>query len=241
MAELAYREVYAMNRSEARKQLVRTYLESGNVSAPARLWHTSRQVVRKWVARYREQGDAGLEDLSHRPQHAPRQTASDVEQAVCAARQQTHLGRQRLALYLQAQGLSLSPHTVRRILRRYGYQRQRRRRQSVYLALWAWEVEQPCSLLQVDVKDVRDKGALGARPVAHLGRQRLPRYQWAACDGRTRLRFLAYSHTLGTTHGLTFLLLVLTWLRAFGVQTPVAFQTDWGTEFGGATPSGWPH
>ena len=26
MAELAYREVYAMNRSEARKQLVRTYL-----------------------------------------------------------------------------------------------------------------------------------------------------------------------------------------------------------------------
>jgi len=153
MAELVYREVCAMKRSEARKQLVRTYLESGNVSAPARLWHTSRQVVRKWVARYREQGDTGLEDLSHRPQHAPRQTASDVEQAVCAA-------RQRLALYLQAQGLSLSPHTVRRILRRYGYQRQRRRRQSVYPALWAWEVGQLFSLLQVDVKDVRDKGAL---------------------------------------------------------------------------------
>ena len=55
MAELAYREVYAMNRSEARKQLVRTYLETGSVSATARLWHTSRQVVRKWVTRYREQ------------------------------------------------------------------------------------------------------------------------------------------------------------------------------------------
>ena len=236
MAELAYREVYAMNRLEARKQLVRTYLETGSVSATARLWHTSRQVVRKWVTRYREQGDAGLADLSRRPRHSPRQTASDVEQAVLTAHRQTHLGRQRLALYLRAHGIELSPHTIRHILRRSGCQRQRRRRQSVYPALWAWEVEQPFSLLQVDVKDIRDKGALGTPHVTHLGRQHLPRYQWTACDGRTRLRFLAYSYTLSTTHGLTFLLLVLTWLRAFGVQTPVVFQTDWGTEFGGDNP-----
>ena len=140
MAELAYREVYAMNRSGARKKLVRTDLETGSVSATARYWHTSRQVVRKWVARYREQGDAGLADLSRRPRRSPRQTASDVEQAVWAARQQTHLGR-----------------------------------------------------------------------------QRLPRYQWAACDGRTRLRFLAYSHALSTTRGLTFLLLVPDCAQTTGV------------------------
>ena len=112
MAELAYREVYAMNRVEARKRLLRTVQETGSIRQTARLWHTSRQVVRKW----------------------------------------------------------------------------------------------------------------------------LPRYQWTACDGRTRLRFLAFSHTLSTTHGLAFLLLVLSWLRAWGVHTPVAFQSDWGVEFGGDNP-----
>jgi hypothetical protein len=47
MAELAYREIYAMNAVEARERLVRSYQELGSISATARLWHTSRQVVRK--------------------------------------------------------------------------------------------------------------------------------------------------------------------------------------------------
>ena len=51
MADLAYREVYAMDRVEARKHLGQTYRETGSISKTARLWHTSRQVVRKWVRR----------------------------------------------------------------------------------------------------------------------------------------------------------------------------------------------
>ena len=67
MAELAYREVYAMNAVEARKRLVRSYQELGSIRATAQLWHTSRQVVRKWVARYQAEGEAGREDRSRRP------------------------------------------------------------------------------------------------------------------------------------------------------------------------------
>jgi hypothetical protein len=91
-------------------------------------------------------------------------------------------------------------------------------------------VDEPFALIQSDVKDVHAKGSLGTQHTTHLRRQHLPRYQWTACDGRTRMRFLAFSHTLNRTHGLAFLIRVLRWLRAFGVATSVTFQTDWGEE-----------
>ncbi len=92
------------------------------------------------------------------------------------------------------------------------------------------------SLQDPEGKDILDKGALGTQRTTHLRRQGLPRYQWTACDGRTRLRFLAYSHRIHRTNGLAFMILVLMWLRAFAIQTPVTFQTDWGQEFGGDNP-----
>jgi hypothetical protein len=153
---------------------------------------------------------------------------------VLQARQETGLGRRRLALYLQRRGVFLSPHTIRHILRRHGCPSRRQRRQSVYPAQWAWEVAEPFGLIQVDVKDIHDKGSLGTRHTTHLRRHHLPRYLWTACAGRTRLRCLAFSRTLSSTHGLAFLLiLVLSWLRAFGVKTSVTFQTDLGARVRG--------
>jgi len=35
------------------------YHTTGSISGTARLWHTSRNVVRKWVRRYQEEGLAG--------------------------------------------------------------------------------------------------------------------------------------------------------------------------------------
>jgi hypothetical protein len=137
---------------------------------------------------------------------------------------------------LARQGLLLSPHTIRHILRRHCPPQKRPRRKPLYPAHWAWEVEVPFSLIQTDVKDIHDKGALGTKRTTHLRRQGLPRYQWTACDGRTRLRFLAYSHRLHRTNGLAFMILVLLWLRAFGCDVPVTFQADWGQEFGGDNP-----
>jgi hypothetical protein len=49
MADLAYREVYAMNNVEARKRLIQTDQETKSLSATAKERHTSRQLVRKWV------------------------------------------------------------------------------------------------------------------------------------------------------------------------------------------------
>lgn len=49
MANLAYREVYTMNPTETRKLLIKAYHETKSISKTARMWKTSRNVIRKWV------------------------------------------------------------------------------------------------------------------------------------------------------------------------------------------------
>ena len=66
MPVLACGRVYAMNDVEARRLLIETYEETGSLSETARSWHTSRQVVRKWVRRHVELGETGLEDHPQR-------------------------------------------------------------------------------------------------------------------------------------------------------------------------------
>lgn len=237
MAQLAYWEVYRMNPVEARKRMMETYQETGSIRETARRWMTSRNVVRKWVRRFEEEGEEGLQDRSRRPHHSPNQTPKHIEDQVMEAYEQTGYGRDRLSDYLRiVHDIDLSPHTVRHVLRRHREPQDRPKRKPLYPALWAWEQEEPFSLIQTDVKDVRDKGALGTKCVTHMDRQGLPRYQWTACEGRTRLRFLAYSHRLNRSNGLAFMIMVTMWLRAFGIETDVAFQTDWGQEFGGDNP-----
>ena len=237
MPDLAYGEVHAMNPVQARKRLVQTYRETNSIRKTASLWHTSRQVVRKWVRREAEGGQKALQDRSRRPHHSPRQTTPEVEAQVVQARHETGYGRLRLAWYLKQQhDLELSPYTIRHILRRHGLTDPKRRRKPLYPAYWAWSVQEPFSLLQTDLKDVLDKGALGKARWDHIRKHRLPRYQWTVCESRSRLRLLAYSHRKTQTNGITFLTLALCWFRLHGVTTPITFQTDWGQEFGGDNP-----
>ncbi len=64
MADLAYREVYAMNTIDLRLRPVTTYHETGSIRETVRRWHTSRQVVRKWIVHYETEGLSGLQDRS---------------------------------------------------------------------------------------------------------------------------------------------------------------------------------
>jgi hypothetical protein len=122
--------------------------------------------------------------------------------------------------------------SFRHIIRRNDLIWPKRRRQSLYPALWAWEQARP-----VDVKDIRDKRALGTALCDHLAKRGLPRYQWTAVDGLTRLRAACgRSHRINRSNGLAFLALILLHLRALGIDRKVTFQTDWGQEFGGDNP-----
>jgi transposase len=143
--DISYKESYAMNPKETRRKVVESYIATGSISQTARLWHTSRNVVRKWVRRYNQEGIAGLEDRSHRPHHSPTRTPSELEEKVIAARQATGYGRKRLAWYLwREEGVAISPRTIRHILRRHGMTgKKKKRRKTFYPAHWSWEEERP--------------------------------------------------------------------------------------------------
>ncbi|MEM4402493.1 MAG: leucine zipper domain-containing protein [Candidatus Caldarchaeum sp.] len=219
--EVSYQHVYAMNKEQARRQLVQTYEQTGSIAQTARLWQTSRQVVRKWVGRFHAEGAAGLADRSRRPHSCPQRTPTTLEEKIVRLRQQTGFGRERLSRLLWHQErLALSPNTIRHILRRNGLVKPRRQRQVCYPAHWAWETEQPFALAQVDVKDIRDQATLGPKLVHHLTPAKLPRYQWTLLEGRTRLRFLAFSHQLTRTKALMLCRIGL--VLAASARAPVA-------------------
>jgi len=116
-------------------RLVETYMETGSIAETARRWHTSRNVVRKWVERYRDDGVKGLGDRSRRPHRSPTQTQAQTEDVAVEAKKTTGYGRKRLAWYLRREkGLVLSPHTIRHTLRRNGFTGRKTKRKTFYPA-----------------------------------------------------------------------------------------------------------
>ena len=229
----AYKITHPEGKVTLRLKIVDTYKECGSLRETARRLSISRNTVRKWVRRYLQEGEAGLVDRSRRPHTSPRRTPKEVEEEVLSLSQERGWGRRRIA-----HALRLPEGTVRHILRRHlgEGRRKRKKRKTFYPARWAWEEEEPFRLAQVDTKDILDKGTLGTKRWDHLRKHRLPRYQWTFLEGRTRLRFLAYSHRLSVVNGLCFVALVMSWLRAWGIEVEVDWQEDWGSEFGGENP-----
>ena len=236
--EISYNKLYRMNREMARKLIVETYLKNRNISLTARIWKTSRNVVRKWTERYFERkDDSAFKDLSHRPKRIPNKTPGEIEEMVLNMKKETGFGRKRLAFYLYAErGIKISPYTIRNILRRAGYRGKKKPRRGFYPVHWVWESKTPFTLAQVDTKDILDKKTLGTKRWNHICKNGLPRYQWTFCEGISRFRFLAYSRELTLTNGLAFMVLVTLWLRRWGIKEEICWQTDWGEEWGGSNP-----
>jgi transposase InsO family protein len=98
-----------------RLMLVRRVLdEERPVAHVAKEMGVSRQCGHKWVARYRAEGEAGLQDRSSRPRITPARTPAEVENAVVAARRQHRIGPDRLS-----PELGVPARTITRILRRH--------------------------------------------------------------------------------------------------------------------------
>jgi putative transposase len=235
--EVLYQEMYKMKAVEARKRVIKTYEETKSIRKTAKLWGTSRLVVRKWLKRYKEKGEEGLKDLSRRPKRCPWRTVLPIEKKVISMRKEKGYGRRRIAWFLlREEKIEISENTITHILRRAGLRRKKKQRKVFYPARWAYDEDTPFKLAQVDTKDIYDKGTLGTTIWTHITRKHLPRYQWTFCEGKTRLRFLAYSRKLHLTNGLCFVALVMSWLRCFGIEKETFWQEDWGEEFGGDNP-----
>ena len=97
-----------------RYQMLQHALSKGNKAA-ARFFHTSSNVVRKWVRRFKIEGYSGLADRSHKPHRSPRKTPQPVKERVIALKAQyKRLGAEQIRTL---ENLALAPKTIRKIWR----------------------------------------------------------------------------------------------------------------------------
>ena len=102
------------------------------------------RTVRKWVARYRSEGLAGLADRSSRPHRLHRPTPAAIVEKVEALRRQRFTGKQ------IAVEVGVSPATVSRILRRLGLNRIAALEPAEPVR--RYERERPGELIHIDIK-----------------------------------------------------------------------------------------
>jgi transposase InsO family protein len=197
----------------------------------------SRQCAHRWVARYRAEGEVGLQERSSRPHHCPRRTSPQVEDAVVRLRQDERRGQDWLG-----PELGLPPRTVGRVLRR---------RQVAYLCQLdpltgeqirsskatavRYERDRPGQLVHMDVKKVGripDGGGWKAhgRGAASISRDRSTTvgfdYVHSLVDDHSRL---AYSEVLPDEKGATcagFLTRAAGYFAAHGIPRIERVMTD---------------
>jgi len=169
----------------------------------------------------------------------PKRTKPHIEALVLETQQKTNMGPRRLARELnRALNLSISPFTIRNILRRNNAKTKKVRSKNgnkrYYANLKQWEALQ---YFQIDSKHIADARTLPEKAYAAMFKYKLPKYQFTAIDIRTRMRILCFSDELSFANGFSFMLYVGFLTRALGIRHRIFFQTDNGSEFGGPEKS----
>ena len=102
-----------------RERLARAVLSGQTPEAAARAAGVCPRTARKWVARFKAEGSAGLQDRSSRPHRLNRPTPPGTIEQIVALRRQRFTGKH------IARELKVSAATVSRVLRRAGLSRLR--------------------------------------------------------------------------------------------------------------------
>jgi transposase InsO family protein len=138
-----------------REHLVQAVVGGQTAEAAARAAGVCPRTVRKWLARFKAEGRAGLMDRSSRPNRLYRPTPAAIVEQVEALRRQRFGGQQ------IATNLAISPATVSRILRRLGLNRMR----DLELAepVRRYERDHPGDMIHIDIKKLGRFDKVGHR------------------------------------------------------------------------------
>ena len=170
-----------------REQMARTVVEQGlTLKQAAVRFNVSPATAAKWVGRYREQGVAGLWDLSSRPHRSPRQTPSSLLEKVFALRRLRSNG------WRIAHELGLSRATVSRILRRVGMNRLPSLDPPP--PVQRYEHERPGDMIHFDIKClacIRQPGHRVTHQMQNRSRGAGWEYLHVAIDDHSRIGFAA--------------------------------------------------
>ena len=162
----------------------------------AERFQVSVTTASRWAGRYRDQGEAGMQDASSRPRTSPRKTCPRRERRIIAIRINRRWGPARIG-YL----LGIHPSTVHRVLSRYGLARLSWLDRATGRVIRRYEHEGPGDLVHVDIKKLgripdggghRSQGrAIGNRNKTGSATNRRPGYAFLhnAVDDHSRLAY----------------------------------------------------
>ena len=142
--------------SKARLVIAAVEIEHRPISEVARDYRVARSWIYTLLARYRAEGEAGLEPRSRRPASNPRQLPATVEERIIKLRKQlaeqgVDAGPHTIAFHLRTQtGSAPAVSTIHKILRRRGFitAQPRKRPRSSYIR---FQAEQPNECWQADI------------------------------------------------------------------------------------------
>lgn len=142
------------DRVSLRAEFVRlSAVEGANLSQLCKRFGISRKTGYKWLQRWAEAGDEGLEDQSRRPANSPAKTEDLVERAVLKIRKKHPAwGGRKIRRRLQEQGMNSVPSasTITAILHRHGcISKEESAKHQPY---GSFERPEPNELWQVDFK-----------------------------------------------------------------------------------------
>jgi transposase InsO family protein len=205
-------------RAAARLRVLQHFEQvSRNISRTCRFFGISRTLFYEWRRRYQRDGLEGLRPRLPGPRVSPFRTAPHIEALVLRVRQERQYGIPRLRLFLRRyHAVSLSPPTIRRILREHRVPRvsQKRYRPGPKRRP---ELRVPGQSVQVDVK--------------HLKTQSGRLYQFTAIDEATRYRILKiYDHN-SIQSAIHFINEVRQAFPAAIRRIQTDNGSEWGTDF----------
>jgi transposase InsO family protein len=200
------------------------------LAAAAEAAGVSVPTARKWVRRFREQGDAGLGDRSSAPKRIPHRTPPERERAILSLRALRLTGEQIAA------ALGMAPSTVSLVLKRNG--------QGRLLRPWASEPERRYQrsrageLVHVDIKKLGriarpGHRVTGSRASAGYHRARFEQgweYVHVCVDDATRLAYVEVLEDERPATCIGFLERALAHLASYGIQVE-RVMTDNGNPY----------
>lgn len=141
-----------------------------------RLFPGGQRTLERWVAAYKESGEAGLAPKTTRPLSQPNETPIRVKERIIELRRETRLCAKKLNYKLKKENILIHDRTIGKIIRSERLVRKYRIRKLQYKYIKPTLL--PGDLVEIDIKYV--PGRIGGKRY----------YQYTAIDCATRWRYL---------------------------------------------------
>lgn len=203
-----------------RERLVKVMLSGRTLAAAARDAGVCPRTARKWLARFKAEGAAGMADRSSRPKKLRRPTAAGTVKRIIALRRQRWTGKH------IAREVGVSPATVSRVLKRAGLSRLKDLEPAAPVR--RYERKAPGEMIHIDIKKLGRFERTGHRITGDRRGQSAPRgrkqggYGWeyvhVAIDDHSRLSFSQIHPNEKAVSAVRHLKAAVAWYKSLGVK-----------------------